>query len=274
MEALSRKQIVRKEAGTADVVGVTAELHLNAAEAEKKLDGRRSGRLVLDADAKQRIAHTRPKLETQVAIARIRVQTFHIGGETIHVDVAQVIVTNTRRAPAKPQPRPGDHPELALSSAHRVKELTLDVAGTRHEITRGSDHFEALDVPDLRAEAHRSGAETTGRQRSAHGRKGTVGEHRHGQPGPVQRVDDAAPRLAAADFEEAPLVERHPAEARGIDDQPLAKNGVARLGVSRAAHRDGEPVGAGRTKRERDLAGGRGMSDPGGGAVDETAEIA
>ena len=154
MEALPRKQIVRKEAGAADVVGVGAELHLNATEAEKKLDGRRPGRLVLDADAKQRVARTRPKLETQVAVARIRIQALHVVGETIHVDVAQVIVTNTRRAPAKPQPRPGDHPELALSGAHRVEELTVDFARTRHEITRGSDHFETLDVSDLRAEAH------------------------------------------------------------------------------------------------------------------------
>ena len=274
MKALPRKQIVRKEAGAADVVGVGAELHLNATETEKKLDGRRSGRLVLDAHAKQRIARTRPKLETQVAIARIRIQTLHVVGETIHVDVAQVIVANTRRASAKPQPRPGDHPKLALSGAYRVKELTLDGAGTRHQVTRGSDHFETLDVPNLRAEAHRSGAETTGRQRSTDGRKGTVGEHRHRQPGPVQRVDDTAPRLAAADFEDVPFVEGHAAKTRSIDDQPLAKNGVTRLGVPRAAHRDSEPFGASCTKRERDLAGGRGMSDPGGGAVDETAEIA
>ena len=229
IKPLPRKQIVRKEAGAADVVGVNSELHLNATETEQEFDGRRSGRLVLDADAKQRIARMRPKLETQVTIARIRIQTLHIVGETIHVDVAQVIVTNTRRAPAKPQPRPSDHPELALSGAHRVKELTLDVARTRHEIARGSDHFETLDVPDLRAEAHRSGAETTRRQRSAHGRKGTVGEHRHGQSCSVQRVDDAAPRLAAADFEDVPLMERHPAKTRSIDDQPLAKDGVARL---------------------------------------------
>ena len=128
IEALPRKQIVRQEAGTADVVGVGAELRLNATEAEKEFDGRRSGRLVLDADAKQRIAHVRPKLEAQVAIARIGIQTFHVVGEAIHVDVAQVIVTNARRAPAKPQPRPGDHPELALSGAHRVEELTLGLA--------------------------------------------------------------------------------------------------------------------------------------------------
>lgn len=274
MEALTRKQIVRKETGAADVVGVSAELHLNATEAEKKLDGRGSGRLVLDADAQQRVARTRPELETQVAIASIRIQTLHIVGETIHVDVAQVIVTNTRRAPAKPQPRPGDHPELALSGAHRVEEFTLGLACTGHEIARGSDHFETLDVSDLRAEAHRSGAEAARRQRSAHGRKGAVGEHGHGQPGPVQRVDDAAPRLAAADFEDVPLVERHPAKMRSIDDQPIAKDSVARLRVSRAAHRDSEPVGASGTKRERDVAGRGGMNAPGGRAVDETAEIA
>ena len=128
MEALPRKQIVRKEAGAADVVGVGAQLHLNATETEKKLEGRRSGRLVLDADTKQRIARTRPKLETQVAIAGIRIQALHVVGETIHVDVAQLVIANTRRASAKPQPRPGDHPELALSGAHRVEELTLGLA--------------------------------------------------------------------------------------------------------------------------------------------------
>ena len=51
IEALPRKQIVRKEAGAADVVGVAIELHLNATETEKKFEGRRCGRLVLDADA-------------------------------------------------------------------------------------------------------------------------------------------------------------------------------------------------------------------------------
>ena len=39
MEALPRKQIVRKEAGAADVVGVSTELHMHTTETEQKFDG-------------------------------------------------------------------------------------------------------------------------------------------------------------------------------------------------------------------------------------------
>ena len=120
------KQIVRHESGASDIVHIEDRSRCNATQPKNDCKGRRSGRVVLHTDEKQRIARLRAKLEAYVIEARLGVHELDILEETLHIHIAQQEVTYTRRASTKPQPRSGNHPELTLTRSHRIEQIRLD----------------------------------------------------------------------------------------------------------------------------------------------------